>query len=131
MEGNESDFEREEEERDILRDRFRLSLISIAESEAKKCELELSQPVMSCISNLTFKFTEQLAKDLQLFAQHADRKTINMEDVILSTHRNEHVSSLLRSFAHDLKGKEPHSERKRKKASKKGDKAIPIDIDIS
>lgn len=28
--------------------------------------------------------TEQLAKDLELFAQHAGRKSVNMEDVILS-----------------------------------------------
>lgn len=27
---------------------------------------------------------EQLAKDLELFAQHAGRKSVNMEDVILS-----------------------------------------------
>lgn len=33
---------------------------------------------------LLFCKTEQLAKDLELFAQHAGRKTANMEDVILS-----------------------------------------------
>lgn len=31
-----------------------------------------------------FMKTEQLAKDLELFAQHAGRKSVNMEDVILS-----------------------------------------------
>ena len=33
---------------------------------------------------LTVLQAEQLAKDLQLFAQHANRKSVNMEDVILS-----------------------------------------------
>ncbi len=31
-----------------------------------------------------FYIAEQLAKDLELFAQHAGRKSVNMEDVILS-----------------------------------------------
>ncbi|KAJ8644234.1 hypothetical protein MRB53_005982 [Persea americana] len=128
-EGNENDFE---EKRDLLRDRFRLSLISIAESEAKNCELEISQPIMACISDLTFKFAEQLAKDLQLFAQHADRKTVNMDDVILAAHRNEHVATLLRSFSNDLKEKEPQGGRKRKKASKKKQDDVVIDVmDVS
>ncbi|OMO52368.1 centromere protein S-like isoform 1 [Corchorus olitorius] len=63
-----SDFEKEEEEfhdeddslSEVLRDRFRLSAISIAEAEG------------------------QLAKDLEIFAQHAGRKLVKMEDVIVS-----------------------------------------------
>ncbi|KAJ0111515.1 hypothetical protein Patl1_01318 [Pistacia atlantica] len=70
-----------------------------------------------------FEIPEQLAKDLELFAQHAGRKSVNTEDVILSAHRNDHLASLLRSFCNDLKAKEPQSERKRKKASRKEDKA--------
>lgn len=31
-----------------------------------------------------FLRVEQLSKDLELFAQHAGRKSVNMEDVILS-----------------------------------------------
>ncbi|KAH7866805.1 hypothetical protein Vadar_025242 [Vaccinium darrowii] len=111
-----SDVEREEEEEeeedaatDLLRDRFRLSSIRIAESEAKRNNIQISQPVMACIADLAFKYTEQLAKDLELFAQHAGRKSVNMEDVILSAHRNEHLATLLRFFCNDLKAKEPHS----------------------
>ncbi|XP_022844154.1 uncharacterized protein LOC111367483 [Olea europaea var. sylvestris] len=39
---------------------------------------------MACLSDLAFKCAQQLAKDLELFAQHTDRKSVNMEDVILS-----------------------------------------------
>ncbi|XP_059643717.1 protein MHF1 homolog isoform X1 [Cornus florida] len=122
----ESDVEREEDDSaaDLLRDRFRLSTITIAEAEAKRNEMEISQPIMACISDLAFKYAaEQLAKDLELFAQHAGRKSVNMEDVILSAHRNEHLATSLRSFRNDLKAKEPQSDRKRKKGSKKEDKA--------
>ncbi|XP_050221314.1 protein MHF1 homolog isoform X1 [Mercurialis annua] len=121
------DLERVEEDEsvnELLRDRFRLSAISIAETEAKNIGMEISEPIIACISDLAFKYTEQLAKDLELFAQHASRKTVSMDDVILSAHRNEHVAALLRSFARDLKAKEPQSDRKRKKVSKKQDAAI-------
>ncbi|MED6197379.1 MHF histone-fold complex component [Stylosanthes scabra] len=129
--GSSSEIERGEEheqqeqhdsEAKLLRDRFRLSAISIAESEASKSGMEVSKVVVSCVADLAFKFTEGLAKDLQLFARHANRKCVNMEDVILSAHRNEHVSSYLRTFSNDLKAKDPPSDRKRKKETKKNDK---------
>ncbi|KAL1347175.1 hypothetical protein HN51_020671 [Arachis hypogaea] len=131
--GSSSEIERGEEQEEqqqehdseakLLRDRFRLSAISIAESEASKNGMEISKVLVSCIADLAYKFTEGLAKDLQLFAQHANRKCVNMEDVILSAHRNEHVSSYLRTFSNDLKARDPSSERKRKKEAKKNDKA--------
>ncbi|AES73005.1 putative transcription factor Hap3/NF-YB family [Medicago truncatula] len=106
----------------LLRDRFRLSAISIAESEANKSGMEVSKVVVACVADLAFKYTERLAKDLQLFAQHANRKSVNMEDVILCAHRNENLSSLLRTFSNDLKVKDRQNEKKRKKESKKNDK---------
>ncbi|KAL7114392.1 hypothetical protein ABFS83_04G115200 [Erythranthe nasuta] len=123
-----SDAERVEEEEEesaseLLRDRFRLCTIAIAEAEAKQNGMEISQPIMACISDLAFKYAQQLAKDLELFAQHGGRKSVNMEDVILSAHRNDHLSASLRSFCNDLKAKEPQSDRKRKKNTKKEDKA--------
>ncbi|KAK4256905.1 hypothetical protein QN277_006567 [Acacia crassicarpa] len=107
----------------VLRDRFRLKAISIAEAEAKRNGMDASEVVVACIADLAFKYAEQLAKDVELFAQHANRKSVNMEDVILSAHRNEHLSTLLRTFSIDLKTKEPQSERRRKKATKKEDQA--------
>ncbi|XP_054822628.1 protein MHF1 homolog isoform X2 [Prosopis cineraria] len=107
----------------VLKDRFRLSAISIAETEAKRNGMDASEVVVACVADLAFKYAEQLAKDTELFAQHANRKSVNMEDVILSAHRNEHLSTLLRTFSIDLKTKEPQSERKRKKAAKKQEQA--------
>ncbi|XP_075479079.1 protein MHF1 homolog isoform X3 [Primulina tabacum] len=90
-----NDVEREEEEDEsvnqLLRDRFRLCTISIAEAE------------------------EQLAKDLELFSQHGTRKSASTKDVILSAHRNDHLAASLRSSCYDLKQKTPQSEKKRRK----------------
>ncbi|XP_068309044.1 protein MHF1 homolog [Pyrus communis] len=96
----------------------------------KRNAMEISGPVMACIADLAFKYAEQLAKDLELFSQHGGRKTANMEDVILSVHRNEHLATLLRSFCNDLKAKEPQSQRKRKKSSKREDQATTSVVHI-
>ncbi|KAI0513512.1 hypothetical protein KFK09_009536 [Dendrobium nobile] len=117
-------LEETEEKAELLRNRFRLSVIGIADAEAKKQGLEIAESVVACISDLAFKFTELLANDVWLFAQHAGRKSINMEDVILSAHRNEHLLGLLRSFSHDLKGKEPKAEKKRKRPLKEDDTRV-------
>ncbi|KAH1126238.1 hypothetical protein GLYMA_06G164400v4 [Glycine max] len=107
----------------LLRDKFRLSAISIIESQAKQNGMEVAKIVVTCIADLAFKYTGKcVARDLHLFAQHANRKSVNMEDVILCGHRNEHVSGMLRSFSNVLKANDPQSERKRKKETKKNDK---------
>ncbi|XP_075479077.1 protein MHF1 homolog isoform X1 [Primulina tabacum] len=114
-----NDVEREEEEDEsvnqLLRDRFRLCTISIAEAEAMKNGMEVSQPILSCISDLACKYAQQLAKDLELFSQHGTRKSASTKDVILSAHRNDHLAASLRSSCYDLKQKTPQSEKKRRK----------------
>ncbi|XP_064998440.1 protein MHF1 homolog [Musa acuminata AAA Group] len=118
-------METEEERTELLRDRFRLSVISIADAESKKLGMQVAEPVVACIADLAFKFTEQLAKDVELFAYHAGRKSVNVKDVTLSAHRNDHLTSLLRSFSQELRDKEPKTERKRKKSSEKGETSVP------
>ncbi|XP_074317144.1 protein MHF1 homolog [Silene latifolia] len=112
-----------DEETQLLKDRFHLSAISIAQSQAKEIGMEISEPIVACISNLAFNYAEHLAKDLELFAHHAGRKLVNTEDVILAAHRNENLSLSLRTFCNDLKAKEPQTEKKRKKAPRKEDRA--------
>ncbi|CAL5017269.1 unnamed protein product [Urochloa decumbens] len=120
-------YEAAEAEADLLRDRLRLAVIHIATAEGKKAGMTVAEPVVACIADLAYKSAEQLAKDAELFAQHAGRKSIKMDDVILTAHRNEHLMGLLRTFSQELKGKEPaSSERKRKKPSKKDERVIDV-----
>ncbi|KAJ4814700.1 Centromere protein S [Rhynchospora pubera] len=131
--GGESDKERQEEteeEAALLRDRLRLSVISIASSHAKTLGMTISEPVVACIADLAFKQAEQMGRDVELFAQHAGRKSVNMEDVILSAHRNEHLMGLLRDFAQELKGKEPCTERKRTKKALKNENKVQEPIEM-
>ncbi|KAG2312083.1 hypothetical protein Bca52824_023640 [Brassica carinata] len=67
---------------------------------------------------------QNVAKDLELFAHHAGRKVVNINDVVLSAHINDNLAASLRSLGNELKAKEPQSERKRKKVpAKRDDKA--------
>ncbi|KAF8047813.1 hypothetical protein N665_2818s0001 [Sinapis alba] len=58
--------------------------------------MEIAGTVVACVANLAFKYAENVAKDLELFAHHAGRKVVNMNDVVLSV-----VS--LRSLDNELK----------------------------
>ncbi|KAJ8423249.1 hypothetical protein Cgig2_011626 [Carnegiea gigantea] len=139
---DEREVQEDDEETQLLRDRFRLSAISIVEAEAKKSEVQVAEPIVACISDLAFNYAdlkfvrvlgfieEHLARDLELFAHHAGRKLVNTEDVILAAHRNDKLAVSLRAFCNDLKAKEPQSERKRKKASRREDKATTSAIQI-
>ncbi|GJN27779.1 hypothetical protein PR202_gb15830 [Eleusine coracana subsp. coracana] len=122
-------YEAEEAEADLLRDRLRLAVIKVATAEGRKAGMEVADPVVACVADLAFKSAEQLAKDVELFAQHASRKSIKMEDAILTAHRNEHLMDMLRTFSQKLKGKQPASERKRKKSSKKDERVVDIEDD--
>uniref|UniRef100_A0ACD5UYU9 Uncharacterized protein n=1 Tax=Avena sativa TaxID=4498 RepID=A0ACD5UYU9_AVESA len=124
--GGEAERLEAEAEAELLRDRLRLAVINIATCEGKKTGVEIADPVVACIADLAFKSAEQLAKDVELFAQHAGRKSIRMDDVILTAHRNEHLMGQLRTFSQDLKGKDPCTGKKRKKSSKKDDSVTEI-----
>uniref|UniRef100_A0A0D9W4E3 Uncharacterized protein n=1 Tax=Leersia perrieri TaxID=77586 RepID=A0A0D9W4E3_9ORYZ len=97
--GGEAERLEAEAQADLLRDRLLLAVIKIATSEGKKAGMEVSDPVVACIADLAYKSV---------------------------AHRNEHLMGLLRTFSQQLKGKEPASEKKRKKSSKKDDNVMQI-----
>ncbi|KAK3144905.1 hypothetical protein QOZ80_4AG0319520 [Eleusine coracana subsp. coracana] len=87
--------EAEEAEAELLRDRLRLAVIKVATAEGRKTGKEVADPVVACVADLAFKSAEQLAKDVELFSQHAGRKSIKMEDAILTAHRNGHLMGMM------------------------------------
>ncbi|KAF8006105.1 hypothetical protein BT93_K0416 [Corymbia citriodora subsp. variegata] len=102
-----------------LRNQFKLSAASLAKAEGSISTRWFSSP---CI-------IRPLAKDLKLFAQHARRKSVKAEDVIISAHRNRGLTALLMSFHDELKAKESerahHDRRKGKKFSRDDETVDP------
>ncbi|NWI50740.1 CENPS protein, partial [Calyptomena viridis] len=79
-------------------------------------DVRFSKQSIAAISEITFRQCEIFAKDLEMFARHAKRTTVNTEDVKLLARRS---SSLLRFITQ--KSEElalNHMEQKEKKKKK-------------
>nr|XP_054748027.1 centromere protein S-like [Lytechinus pictus] len=90
----------------------------------EELDVTFSRQFISALAETTFKQMEIFACDLESFAQHAKRSTINSEDVKLLTRRskdlNAHISTLsARQIAENDAVKE-------KKKGKRGRKAKPV-----
>jgi centromere protein S len=94
-----------------------VATIATAERTAQKHGMEVSARVMSALTDLTFKSAERLAVDAELFAQHAGRKSVVVDDVLLVARRNDDVLASLRLVAQGFpKSKDKGPEKKRRKA---------------
>ena len=85
--------------------------------------MKFSPHFIAMLSETTFKQCESLAVDLESFAKHARRSTINSEDVKLSARRNESLRQYIESLA-EQRARAHESEkaaRREKKQQKKTD----------
>ncbi|XP_049568807.1 centromere protein S isoform X4 [Orcinus orca] len=60
----------------------------LCEEVASDKEMQFSKQTIAAISEVTFQQCENFAKDLEMFARHAKRSTINTEDVKLLARRS-------------------------------------------
>ncbi|XP_006885826.1 PREDICTED: centromere protein S [Elephantulus edwardii] len=60
----------------------------LCEEVASDKEIQFSKQTIAAISELTFRQCENFAKDLEMFARHAKRSTINTDDVKLLARRS-------------------------------------------
>ncbi|XP_067328784.1 centromere protein S [Anolis sagrei] len=94
----------------------------LCEEVGEDKETEFSKQAVACISEITFRQCENFAKDLEMFAKHAKRTTINVEDVKLLARRSRpllrHISQKSEELA--LNNLEQKEKKKKKAASKKG-----------
>ncbi|XP_044524606.1 centromere protein S-like [Gracilinanus agilis] len=61
---------------------------SMCQEAADAKGLKFSKPTIAAISEVTFRQCEHFAKDLEMFARHAKRSTINTDDVKLLARRS-------------------------------------------
>ncbi|EHH14312.1 hypothetical protein EGK_00214 [Macaca mulatta] len=88
----EEEAETEEQQRFSYQQRLKAAVHytvgCLCEEVALDKEMQFSKQTIAAISELTFRQCENFAKDLEMFARHAKRTTINTEDVKLLARRS-------------------------------------------
>ncbi|XP_016070196.1 PREDICTED: centromere protein S-like [Miniopterus natalensis] len=88
----------------------------LCEEIASDKEVRLSKQTIAAISEVTFRQCENFAQDLEMFARHAKRSTINTEDVKLLARRSNSLLKYITGKNEELA--QCNVERKAKKQKK-------------
>ncbi|KAJ9214774.1 hypothetical protein DTO166G4_3606 [Paecilomyces variotii] len=75
-----------------------LSIGKIVDEETIKLGVNATPQFIGALTEMVWAQIETVSQDLESFAKHAGRSTINVADVMLLTRRNEGLESILRAF---------------------------------
>uniref|UniRef100_A0A0R3T5F4 Centromere protein S n=1 Tax=Rodentolepis nana TaxID=102285 RepID=A0A0R3T5F4_RODNA len=66
-----------------------------AKEISERSGVKIPDEIASLVTETTFRFCQLLSTDIESFARHAKRSTINMDDVLLFTRRNPLLTAFL------------------------------------
>ncbi|XP_060132214.1 centromere protein S isoform X3 [Zootoca vivipara] len=69
------------------------TVAGLCEEVSQDKEIQFSKQTIAAISEIAFRQCEYFAKDLEMFARHAKRSTVNLEDVKLLARRSKSLHS--------------------------------------
>ncbi|KAL2004017.1 hypothetical protein VTN02DRAFT_1080 [Thermoascus thermophilus] len=75
-----------------------LSIGKIVDEETIKLGVNATPQFIGALTEMVWAQIETVSQDLEAFAKHAGRSTINVSDVMLLARRNEGLESILRAF---------------------------------
>uniref|UniRef100_A0A8D0C436 Centromere protein S n=1 Tax=Salvator merianae TaxID=96440 RepID=A0A8D0C436_SALMN len=109
-------------ERRGLKAAFHYTVACFCEEVGEDKEIQFSKQAIAAISEITFRQCECFAKDLEMFARHAKRSTINLEDVKLLARRSSSLLEYITQKSEEiaLNSLEQKGKRKQKTGSRKG-----------
>ncbi|XP_010626402.1 centromere protein S [Fukomys damarensis] len=119
----EEELEPEEQERFSYQQRLKAAVHytvgRLCQEVAEDKEVQFSKQTIAAISEMTFRQCENFARDLEMFARHAKRSTINTEDVKLLARRSNSLLKYITEKNEELA--QLNQERKAKKKKKPED----------
>ncbi|XP_053136741.1 centromere protein S [Hemicordylus capensis] len=122
--GREEEEEEEQQQRlpetQRLKAAFHYSVACLCEEVAEDKETQFTKQAIAAISEITFRQCELFAKDLEMFARHAKRSTINLEDVKLLARRSKSLLRYITQKSEELVLNNLEQKEKRKKKSGPG-----------
>ncbi|XP_061456560.1 centromere protein S [Rhineura floridana] len=106
-----------------LKAAFHYTVACLCEEVAEDKEIQFSKQAIAAISEITFRQCEIFAKDLEMFARHAKRSTVNLEDVKLLARRSKSLLKYITQKSEELALNSLEQKKKKKSGSKKGRRA--------
>ena len=70
------------------------TVAEICEESGTEYEVSFSKQVISALAETTFRYSQIMARDLELFAKHAKRSTINTDNVKLLIRKSPELVSI-------------------------------------
>ncbi|XP_072540840.1 centromere protein S [Salminus brasiliensis] len=97
----------------------------LCEKLTAEYEREISRQAVAAMAEITFRQCDIFAKDLEAFARHAKRQTVNMEDVKLLARRSTALSNHIQQKSEELaQTNQELKERRKKNAAKRKSKSM-------
>ncbi|BCS18644.1 CENP-S family protein [Aspergillus puulaauensis] len=87
-----------------------LSIGKIVDEETIKLGVNATPQFIGALTELVWVQIETASQDLESFAKHAGRSTINVSDVMMLARRNEGLESILRAFVDRQREQEQQEE---------------------
>ncbi|NXC03743.1 CENPS protein, partial [Orthonyx spaldingii] len=84
--------------------------------------VQFSKQSIAAISEITFRQCEIFAKDLEMFARHAKRTTVNTEDVKLLARRSSSLLKYITQKSEELASSNTEQKKKKKSGAAKGER---------
>ncbi|KAK5791788.1 hypothetical protein VI817_007097 [Penicillium citrinum] len=75
-----------------------LSIGKIVDEETIKLGVNATPQFIGALTEMVWAQIETVSQDLESFAKHAGRSTVNVSDVMLLARRNEGLESILKAF---------------------------------
>ncbi|XP_032156254.1 centromere protein S [Sapajus apella] len=120
----EEEAEAEEQQRFSYQQRLKAAVHytvgCLCEEVALDKEMQFSKQTIAAISELTFRQCENFAKDLEMFARHARRTTINTEDVKLLARRSNSLLKYITDKSEEIAQTNLERKARKKKKSENG-----------
>ncbi|PGH07584.1 hypothetical protein AJ80_07973 [Polytolypa hystricis UAMH7299] len=89
-----------------------LAIGRIVDEETIKLGVDATPQFIGALTELVWAQIETVGQDLEAFAKHAGRSTINVSDVMLLARRNEGLESILRAFVDQEQAEERDGRRR-------------------
>ncbi|KAM9244009.1 centromere protein S isoform 1-T2 [Trichechus inunguis] len=120
------DEEAEEQQRFSYQQRLKAAVHytvgCLCKEVASEKEMQFSKQTIAAISEVTFRQCENFAKDLEMFARHAKRSTINTDDVKLLARRSNSLLKYITEKNEEIAQFNLEQKAKKKKKFENGNK---------